>query len=139
MVCVEHDLAEEAYQALKKAVALNPHNAYYNYALGVVTMQRQDASESIPYLKKYCELKPHDARGRLALGAAYFNSRDDESAEKVLSAIARDPQMIAEANFYLGRIANRQAGMPRPFVTLSWRSVLARTMRMHTRNWDSST
>jgi len=108
MVCIEQDLAEEAYQALKKAVTLDPQNAYYNYAMGIVTMQRKDASESIPYLKKYCELKSHDPLGRLALGAAYFNSRDDDSAEKVLSSVAHDPQTVAKANFYLGRIANRQ-------------------------------
>jgi tetratricopeptide (TPR) repeat protein len=112
MVCIEQDLAEEAYQALKKAVTLDPHNAYYNYAMGIVTMQRANASESIPYLKKYCELKPHDPRGRLALGAAYFNSRDDESAEKVLSVIAHDSQTAATADFYLGRIANRQGRYP---------------------------
>jgi len=112
MVCIDQNLAEEAYQALKRAVALNPGNAYYNYALGIVTMQREDASESIPYLKKYCELKPHDPRGRLALGAAYFNSRDDESAEKVLSTLAHDPKTLAGANFYLGRIANRQGRYP---------------------------
>lgn len=112
IVCIEQDLAEEAYQSLKKAVALDPQNAYYNYALGVVTMQREDANESIPYLKKYCELKPHDPRGRLALGAAYFNSRDDESAQKVLATIARDPQTAAGANFYLGRIGNREGRYP---------------------------
>lgn len=112
MVCVEQGLAEEAYQGLKKAVALNPDNAYYNYALGAVAMERQDASESIPYLKKYCELKPADPHGRMALGAAYFNSHDDESAEKVLSTIARDPETVAGANFYLGRIANHQGKYP---------------------------
>jgi tetratricopeptide (TPR) repeat protein len=112
IVCLEQDLAEEAYESLKKAVALNPHNAYYNYALGVVTMQRKEANESIPYLKEYCELKPHDPRGRLALGVAYYNSLDDESAEKVLSTVANDPQTAAGANFYLGRIDNRQGKYP---------------------------
>ena len=108
IACIEQNLAEEAYQSLKKAVALDPNNAYYNYAMGVVTMERSDASEAIPYLNKYCELKPHDARGRLALGAAYFNSREDEQAEKVISPVANNPQTAAGANYYLGRIANRQ-------------------------------
>ncbi|HMD86866.1 MAG TPA: tetratricopeptide repeat protein [Terriglobia bacterium] len=112
IVCIEQDLAQEAYQSLKKAVALDPQNAYYNYAMGVVTMQREDANEAIPYLKTYCELKPHDPRGRLALGAAYFNSHDDESAQKVLSAIAHDPQTAVGANFYLGRIDNREGRYP---------------------------
>ena len=112
IVCMEQDLAEEAYRALMKAVKLNPSNAYYNYALGVVAMHRQDAREGIPYLEKYCELKPRDPRGRLVLGAAYFNSFEDESAEKVLSTVAHDPQTVAGANYYLGRIANRQGKYP---------------------------
>jgi tetratricopeptide (TPR) repeat protein len=112
IVCIEQDLAEEAYRALKKAVTLNPSNAYYNYALGVVAMHREDAREAIPYLMKYCELKPHDPRGRLALGVAYFNSLNDESAEKVLTTVAHDPQTAAGANLYLGRVANRQGHYP---------------------------
>jgi len=108
IVCIEQELAGEAYESLKKAVALDPNNAYYNYAMGVVTMQRTDASEAIPYLNKYCELKPQDARGRLALGVAYFNSREDEQAEKVITSVADNPQTAAGANYYLGKIANRQ-------------------------------
>lgn len=108
MICVEENLAEEAYQALKKAVSLDPNNAYYNYALGAVAIERDDASESIPYFQKYCELKPHDPRGRLALGAAYFNSYDSDKAEKVLETVSNDPQTAAGAQYYLGRIANRK-------------------------------
>jgi tetratricopeptide (TPR) repeat protein len=108
MVCVEENLAEEAYQALKKAVSLDPNNAYYNYALGAVASQREDASESIPYFQKYCELKPRDPRGRLALGSAYFNSYDTEKAEKVLETVSNDPETAAGAHYYLGRIANRK-------------------------------
>jgi tetratricopeptide (TPR) repeat protein len=112
MVCIEQDLAQEAYEALKKAVSLNPQNAYYNYAMGIVTMQRKDAAESIPYLKKYCELKPQDPHGRLALGVAYFNSLDDESAQKTLSAAASNRSTAAVAYFYRGRIANREGRYP---------------------------
>ena len=108
MICVEENLAEEAYQALKKAVRLDPNNAYYNYAVGAVASQREDASESIPYFQKYCELKPHDPRGRLALGSAYFNSYDSEKAAKVLETVSNDPETAAGAHYYLGRIANRK-------------------------------
>jgi tetratricopeptide (TPR) repeat protein len=108
MTCVQENLAEEAYQALKKAASLDPQNAYYIYAVGAVAMQRDDASESIPYFQKYCELKPRDRRGRLALGAAYFNSFDSEKAAKVLDTVIDDPETAAGAHYYLGRIANRQ-------------------------------
>ena len=108
IVCIEQDLAEEAYQALKKAVTLDPRNAYYNYALGAVAMERENGSESIPYFQKYCELKPHDPRGRLALASAYFNSYENEKAEEILTAISNNPQTAAGAHYYLGRIANRK-------------------------------
>lgn len=107
IVCIDQNLWEEAYESLKKAVALDPNNAYYNYAMGVATMQRANAGESIPYLQKYCQLKPHDPHGRLALGAAYFNSKDEEQAEKVLSGW-NDSQTSAVANFYLARIADHK-------------------------------
>jgi len=107
IICIDQNLWEEAYESLKKAVALDPSNANYNYAMGVVTMQRINAGESIPYLQKYCQLKPHDPHGRLALGAAYFNSDEEEQAEKVLS-VSNDSQTAAVANFYLARIADHQ-------------------------------
>ena len=108
MVSVQMNLAEEAYQALKKAVSLDPNNAYYNYALGAVALQREDAKEAVPYFQKYCELKPHDPRGRLALGSAYFASHDDDSAEKIILTVANDRATAAGAHYYLGRIANQK-------------------------------
>src|ERR1039458_6919535 len=78
LVCVQMNLAEEAYQALKKAVSLDPNNAYYNYAMGAVALEREEPSEAILYFQKYCQLNPHDPRGRLALGSAYFASHDED-------------------------------------------------------------
>jgi tetratricopeptide (TPR) repeat protein len=112
MVCVQMNLAEEAYQALKKAVSLAPDNAYYNYAMGAVAMQREEAGEAIPYFKKYCQLKPHDPRGRLALGSAYFTSHDDENAEKIILTVANNSETAAGAHYYLGRIANQKGNYP---------------------------
>jgi len=118
MVCVQMNLAEEAYQALKKAVALDPNNAYYNYAMGAVASDREDAEEAIPYFQKYCQLKPHDPRGQLALGAAYFASHDDDRAQKVIAPIAGNPQTAAGAHYYLGRIANHQGDYPKALAQL---------------------
>lgn len=108
MISVQMNLAEEAYQSLKKAVSLDPNNAYYNYALGAVALQREDAREAVPCFQKYCELKPHDPRGRLALGSAYFAIHDDDQAEKVISTVANNPETSAGAHYYLGRIANQK-------------------------------
>jgi len=108
MVSVQMNLAEEAYQSLKKAVSLDPNNAYYNYAMGAVALQREEASEAIPYFQKYCQLKPHDPRGRLGLGSAYFASHDDEQAEKVIVTVEDNPETAAGAHYYLGKIANHK-------------------------------
>jgi tetratricopeptide (TPR) repeat protein len=118
MVCVKMNLAEEAYEALKKAVSLDPNNAYYNYAMGAVVLQRDGAGEAISYFRKYCELKPHDPRGRLALGSAYFASHDDESAEKIIITVASDPETAAGAHYYLGRIANQKGNYPEAIAQL---------------------
>jgi tetratricopeptide (TPR) repeat protein len=112
MVCVQMNLAEEAYQAMKKAVSLDPDNAYYNYALGAVALERADGREAIPYFQKYCQLKPNDPRGRLALGSAYFASHDDDSAQKIIVTVADNSETAAGAHYYLGRIANQKGNYP---------------------------
>lgn len=108
MVCVEENLALEAYNSLKQAVTLEPQNPYYNYAMGAVSVGRDDPREALPYFKKYCELKPHDPRGRFALGAAYFYSRDFESADKELRGVAGYRETASGAHYFLGRIANQE-------------------------------
>jgi Tfp pilus assembly protein PilF len=112
MVCVQMNLAEEAYQALKKVVSLSPDNAYYNYAIGAVALEREEPSEAILYFQKYCQLKPHDAQGRLALGSAYFASRDDVNAEKIILTVADNSETAAGAHYYLGRIAIQKGNYP---------------------------
>lgn len=111
MVCIQQNLEEEAYQALKKAVSLSPDNPYYNYALGAIAMVRVDAGEAILYFQKYCELKPHDPRGRLALGAAYFHSHNIDEAKKVLSQITSYRTTAPGVHYYLGRIANDEGNL----------------------------
>jgi tetratricopeptide (TPR) repeat protein len=98
----------EAYQSLKKAVSLEPENAYYNYALGAVAIQFVNAAESVAYFQKYCQLRPEDPRGRLALGTAYYDSHDDEKAQKLMTSLIQYPETAANAHYYLGRIASHK-------------------------------
>ncbi len=55
----------EAYESMKKAMALDPDNPQINYVLGAVATHRPDRSEAIPYFEKY--VAPHAGRsaGRL--------------------------------------------------------------------------
>ena len=109
MVCVELNLGGEAYESLSRAVRLEPGNAYYNYAMGAVSMQRRDPSEAIPYFRKYRDLKPEDPRGGLMIGIAFLESAELESARKELEQAARHRETAAGAYFYLARL-NRQEG-----------------------------
>jgi Tfp pilus assembly protein PilF len=111
MTCVKLNLAQEAYESLKKAVTLDPSNAYYNYAFGAVALQREDPRESIPHFRRYCALKPADPWGRLALGTAYFHSHDDDAARKELEPLVRYPATAAGAHYFLRRIANREGDL----------------------------
>jgi len=108
MVCVTLDLAQDAYQSLKKAVSLDPNNPYYNYALGSVIVQRKDPSEAISCFQKYVQLKPDDQRGRFALGVAYFYSGDLASAHRELQAVVRVSETAAGAHYFLGRLAKQE-------------------------------
>lgn len=108
MVCVEENLAQEAYDSLKKALSLNSGNPYYNYAFGAVALQRKDPREAIPAFQKYGELMPHDPRGRFSLGVTYFFSRDYDMAKEEFRAVTGFKETAAGAHYYLGRMANQE-------------------------------
>ena len=108
MVCVEENLAQEAYESLKKALSLNPNDPFYNYAFGAVALQRKDPREAIPAFQKYCELKPQDPRGRFSLGVTYFFSRDYDVAKEQFQAVTGFKETAAAAHYYLGRMANQE-------------------------------
>lgn len=108
MVCVEENLAQEAYVSLKKALSLSPDNPYYNYAFGAVALQRDDPREAIPAFQKYCELKPQDPRGRFSLAVTYFFSRDYDRAKKELASVVGFKETAVAAHYYLGRMANQE-------------------------------
>lgn len=108
MVCVEENLAQEAYTSLKKALSLNPNNPYYNYAFGAVALQRRDPREAIPAFQKYCALKPEDPQGKFSLAVTHFYSRDYDAARKELEVVVKFPETAAGAHYFLGRMANQE-------------------------------
>jgi tetratricopeptide (TPR) repeat protein len=109
VVCMELDLAAEAYESMKQAVSLDPENPAVNYMMGAVSLHRHESSEAVPYFEKYVRLQPDDPRGRFALGVARFYSNDFAGAERDLATIAERPETAAGANYFLARIT-RQAG-----------------------------
>ena len=107
-LCAEMNLVAEAHKALREAVKLEPHNAAFNYAMGVVSTWRHDVSEAIPYFQKYTQLVPTDPRGQLALGATYFKSKDYEAARQALTKASKNKVTAHEAHYYLGRLARQE-------------------------------
>jgi tetratricopeptide (TPR) repeat protein len=105
MVSVELELPLEARKSLEKALALDPHNPDYNYAMGAVLLSRGESAIAIPYFRNYITAQPKDARGHFALGAAYFAAGDYENCREEMQGISNDPKTQAGATYFLGRVA----------------------------------
>ena len=71
-VAVEMNLIVEARRSLERALALDPNNPAYNYAMGFVILRTRDAATASAYFKKFVEAIPQDVKGHYALGIAYF-------------------------------------------------------------------
>jgi tetratricopeptide (TPR) repeat protein len=105
LVTVEMELPIEARKSLEKALAIEPQNPEYNYAMGAVLLSSGSANAAIPYFTKYVTAQPDDPRGHFALGAAYFDAYDYDKCRAQMLAIAKDPKTAAGAAYFLGRVA----------------------------------
>lgn len=105
MNAVMMNLPVEARHSLDRALAIEPNNSQYNYAMGSVIMTTRDASAAATYFKKYVEAKPADPRGHFALGVAYFSGGDYKDAKAEMLRVENDPATKGGANYFLGRMA----------------------------------
>ena len=105
MVLEELELPIEARKSLEKAVALDPHNPDYNYALGSVILTTREASPAVACFQKYVEARPQDPRGHFALGVAYFAAGDYDHCRSEMQGVSKDPKTEAGAAYFLGRVA----------------------------------
>jgi tetratricopeptide (TPR) repeat protein len=105
-VTVEMELPLEARQSLQKALAIDPQNPDYNYAMGALLLSAGNAGDAIPYFTKYVAALPNDSRGHFALGAAYFATADYDQCRSQMLGIAKDPKTQAGAAYFLGRVAS---------------------------------
>jgi len=108
LVAVEMELPVEARRSLEKALAIDPGNPQYNYAMGGVLLSGGRGAESVAYFAKYVAALPADPKGHLALGAAYFASMDYDRCRAEMLAIVKDPKTEAGATYYLGRVARME-------------------------------
>src|ERR1017187_1136052 len=99
LVAVEMELPVEARRSLEKALAIDPKNPQYNYAMGGVLLSGGRGAESLPYLSRYVAARPGDPRGHFALGAAYFDNKDYEKCRTEMLGVGKVPKMEAGAAY----------------------------------------
>jgi tetratricopeptide (TPR) repeat protein len=105
MIAIEMSLPVEARNSLQRALALDPENPGYNYAMGSVVLTTRDAATAASYFQKFVKAKPTEPRGHFALGIAYFASGDYARAKEEMHAVESDPKTAGGAEYFLGRIA----------------------------------
>jgi tetratricopeptide (TPR) repeat protein len=105
LVTMEMELPIEARKSLERALALDPQNPDYSYALGSVVLSSGDSGTAAKYLQAFVAARPAEARGHFALGVAYFSANDYDGCRKEMQIAAKDPKSEAGAEFFLGRIA----------------------------------
>ena len=95
--------AEEAVQAYKKAIALNPQYAEAYNGLGVVQRGRRQFTEARQAFEKAIALNPQYAEAYKNLGFAYYvDGVLDKAIENYQKAIEHNAE-YGEAHYYLGK------------------------------------
>jgi tetratricopeptide (TPR) repeat protein len=105
MTAVKMNLPIEARRSLERALALDPDNPGYNYAMGSVILTTRDAATASSYFQKFVKAEPADPQGHYALGIAYFASGDYDKAKQEMRKLTNDPKRAAGAEYFLGRMA----------------------------------
>lgn len=118
LVALRMELPVEARRSLDKALAIDPNNPDYNYAMGALLLSGSSAPESVPYLARYVAARPADPRGHFALGAAYFDTLDYEKCRAEMSGVSKAPATEAGAAYYLGRVARVEENFDEALVDL---------------------
>jgi Flp pilus assembly protein TadD len=105
MILVELKLPLDARKSLEKALALDPRNPEYNYAMGSVILNARDAASAIPYFRAYVEARPGDPKGHFALGVADYVGGDYDQCRAEMQSVRNDPATQVGAAYFLGRVA----------------------------------
>jgi tetratricopeptide (TPR) repeat protein len=111
LVTMQMELPVEARKSLEKALALDPRNPDYSYALGSVILTSGDGGTAAKYLQAFVVARPTEARGHFALGVAYFTANDYDRCRKEMEIAGKDPKSEAGAEFFLGRIARMEENL----------------------------
>ena len=101
----DQDSAQKKY---KEALTLNPNNAVPYFGLGQIAADAQDDKTATANFEKAIDLDPALTNIYVPLGILYFQNREIEKADKLLSkALAHAPE-DPETEFYLGLVRYTQ-------------------------------
>jgi len=91
----DQDFSDEAIEAYKQALEINPNNKEVQYRLATVLYDQELYEEAIPYLEKAAESFPDDEVIGKKLAKSYFQTgKLDAAINNYKSLISKDPKNI---------------------------------------------
>jgi tetratricopeptide (TPR) repeat protein len=111
MIAMEMNLPVQARASLDRALALDPRNPAYDYAMGFVILSTRDAATAANYFQKFVNAKPENVKGHYALGVAYFASGDYTRSKAEMHKVETRPEVAGGVEYFLGCMARREDDM----------------------------
>jgi tetratricopeptide (TPR) repeat protein len=109
MIANEMELPVQARASLDRALALEPNNPAYNFAMGVVILSStRDAATAGTYFQKFVAARPDSVKGHYALGVAYFASGDYAKSKAEMQKVTGKKEVAGGPEYFLGCMARRE-------------------------------
>ncbi|MDO9212338.1 MAG: tetratricopeptide repeat protein [Methylococcales bacterium] len=100
--------ANKAKAAIKNASLKYPNNDKIKKLLGQVLIKTESYKEAVDVYRQLVAANPKDAESKFTLGLVYLQLDQDEQAEDVLNQLLEQPDWKYQANFYLGKLAEKR-------------------------------
>ncbi len=110
-IAMEMNLPVQARASLDRALALDPQNPAYEYAMGFVILNTRDAATAASYFQKFVKAKPENVKGHYALGVAYFAGGDYSKARAEMLRVEGQPEVSGGPQYFLGCMARREGDL----------------------------
>lgn len=98
----------KAKAAIKNASLKYPNNEKIKKLLGQVLIKTESYKEAVDVYRQLIAANPKDAESKFTLGLVYLQLDQDEQAEDVLNQLLEQPDWKYQANFYLGKLAEKR-------------------------------